>query len=55
MKKVPIIGSRHNPVLKKKFALADMGVAVSDETRIYTNAKEKYNNIKWDTFRCYRI
>ena len=39
-KKVPIIGSRHNPVLKKKFALADMGVAVSDETRIYTNAKE---------------
>ena len=39
-KKVPIIGSRHNPVLKKKFALADMGVAVSDETRIYTNAKK---------------
>ncbi|MBY0540895.1 MAG: glycosyltransferase [Campylobacterales bacterium] len=38
-KKVPIIGSRHNPILKKKFALADMGVAVSDETRIYTNAK----------------
>lgn len=39
-KKVPIIGSRHNPILKKKFALADMGVAVSDETRIYTNAKK---------------
>lgn len=38
-KKVPIIGSRHNPILKKKFALADIGVAVSDETRIYTNAK----------------
>ena len=38
-KKIPIIGSRHNPVLKKKFALADMGVAVSEETRIYTNAK----------------
>lgn len=38
-KKVPIIGSRHNPILKKKFVLADMGVAVSDETRIYTNAK----------------
>jgi len=38
-KKIPIIGSRHNPVLKKKFSLADLGVAVSDETRIYTNAK----------------
>ena len=38
-KKVPIIGSRHNPIFKKKFVLADMGVAVSDETRIYTNAK----------------
>ena len=38
-KKVSIIGSRHNPVLKKKFSLADLGVAVSDETRIYTNAK----------------
>ena len=38
-KKVPIIGSRHNPVVKKKFSLADLGVAVSEETRIYTNAK----------------
>jgi len=38
-KKIPIIGSRHNPVLKKKFSLADLGVAVSAETRIYTNAK----------------
>lgn len=38
-KKIPIIGSRHNPILKKKFSLADLGVAVSDETRIYTNAK----------------
>lgn len=38
-KKVPIIGSRHNPVLKKKFSLADLGVAVSTETSIYTNAK----------------
>lgn len=39
-KKIPIIGTRHNPIIKKKFALADMGVAVSDETRIYTNAKK---------------
>ena len=39
-RKIPIIGTRHNPVIKKKFALADMGVAVSDETRIYTNAKK---------------
>ena len=39
-KKVPIIGSRHNPIIKKKFSLADLGVAVSDETRIYTNAKK---------------
>lgn len=38
-KKIPIIGSRHNPLMKKKFSLADLGVAVSDETRIYTNAK----------------
>lgn len=38
-KKIPIIGSRHNPVVKKKFSLADLGVAVSEETRIYTNAK----------------
>lgn len=38
-KKIPIIGSRHNPMLKKKFALADLGVAVSDETRKFTNAK----------------
>ncbi len=38
-KKIPIIGSRHNPVIKKKFSLADLGVAVSEETRIYTNAK----------------
>jgi len=39
-KKVPIVGTRHNPILKKKFALADLGVAVSDETRLYTNAKK---------------
>ena len=38
-KKIPIVGTRHNPIVKKKFALADLGVAVSDETRIYTNAK----------------
>ncbi|UTJ05671.1 glycosyltransferase [Arcobacter roscoffensis] len=37
---VPIVGTRHNPVIKKKFALADLGVAVSDETRLYTNAKK---------------
>lgn len=41
-KRIPIVGTRHNPVIKKKFALADLGVAVSDETKIYTNAK---NNI----------
>lgn len=39
-RKIPIVGTRHNPVLKKKFALADLGVAVSDETRLYTNAKK---------------
>lgn len=39
-KKIPIVGTRHNPIVKKKFALADLGVAVSDETRLYTNAKK---------------
>lgn len=39
-RKIPIVGTRHNPVLKKKFALADLGIAVSDETRLYTNAKK---------------
>lgn len=39
-KRIPILGTRHNPILKKKFALADMGVAVSDETLVYTNAKK---------------
>lgn len=39
-RKIPIIGTRHNPIIKKKFALADMGVAVSEETRVYTNAKK---------------
>lgn len=39
-KKIPIVGTRHNPILKKKFALADLGIAVSDETRNYTNAKK---------------
>uniref|UniRef100_UPI004047865F glycosyltransferase n=1 Tax=Aliarcobacter sp. TaxID=2321116 RepID=UPI004047865F len=39
-KTIPIIGSRHNPLVKKKFSLADLGVAVSEETRIYTNAKK---------------
>lgn len=39
-KNVPIVGTRHNPVIKKKFALADLGIAVSDETLMYTNAKK---------------
>lgn len=39
-KKIPIVGTRHNPVIKKKFALADLGVAVSDETLTHTNAKK---------------
>ena len=39
-KKIPLVGTRHNPVLKKKFALADLGIAVSEETRIFTNAKK---------------
>lgn len=39
-KKIPIVGTRHNPVLKKRFAFADLGVAVSEETKLYTNAKK---------------
>ena len=38
-KKIPIVGTRHNPILKKKFSYADLGVAVSPETLEYTNAK----------------
>lgn len=38
--KIPLVGTRHNPIVKKKFRLADLGVAVSNETLNYTNAKQ---------------
>lgn len=39
-KKIPIVATRHNPIIKKKFSLADLGVAVSSETLKFTNAKK---------------
>ena len=50
-KKIPIVGTRHNPILKKKFSYADIGVAVSPETFNYTNAKNNMlivNGVKYN-------
>lgn len=51
IKKIPIVGTRHNPILKKKFAYADLGIAVSEETLNYTNAKKNIlitNGVKYN-------
>lgn len=39
-KKIPIVATRHNAELKKKYAFANLGIAVSDETMNYMNAKK---------------
>ncbi|MCD8213789.1 MAG: glycosyltransferase [Campylobacter sp.] len=49
-KRVPIVATRHNPILKNKFKYADFGVAVSEETLEFTNTKNKIlieNGIKF--------
>ena len=39
-KKIPIVATRHNAEFKKKFALADLGVGVSEETMKFINSKK---------------
>ena len=38
--KIPLVATRHNAELKKKFAYADLGVAVSKETMNFMNSKK---------------
>lgn len=40
LKKIPLVITRHNAELKKKNNLADLGVAVSEETMDYMNSKK---------------
>ncbi len=50
-KKIPIVATRHNPILKKKFSYADLGIAVSPETLEFTNAKKNIlitNGVKYN-------
>lgn len=40
-RKYPLVATRHNPVLKKKFKHVDLGIAVSDEVYEYLNSKKR--------------